>query len=145
MQNMFDILIIMEWRSRMFHLAVVTPLFAFTQRRPVFDLSFRFPNQSTRHTKRPQNRIMQPFSFPPDPPSYRGRPLSAPADSPLCGYAATEVGKAEQEVPPGSRNPIVRVHAAQAGIRPVVQIPEPEPFPQPRRSYPGVQCIAVPG
>lgn len=39
--------------------------------------------------------------------------------------------KAEQDVPPGSRQPIVRVHVPEAGIRTIVQIAEPEPAKSP--------------
>ena len=34
---------------------------------------------------------------------------------------------AEQDVPPGIRERVVRIRVAQTGIRPVVQIAEPEP------------------
>ena len=40
------------------------------------------------------------------------------------------VSKAAQDVPPGIRQAIVRVHAPEAGERPTDQAAEPEPFPQ---------------
>ncbi len=111
----------------MFHLAVVSPLFAFTYRRPAFEPLFRLPNQSQRKAQgHPQTASCNPKIQPAK--GIRGDPLSASRIHPLCGYAATEGGKAEQEVPPGSRQPTVRAHAPEAGKRTIAQIAEPEPF-----------------
>ena len=60
----------------------------------------------------------------------RGGPLSASRIHPLCGYAATEGGKAAQDAPPSIRQANVREHAPEAGDRPIGQVAEPEPLPQ---------------
>ena len=63
-------------RSRMFHLAVVSPLFAFTYRRPAFEPLFRLPNQSQRKAQgHPQTASCNPKIQPAK--GIRGDPLSA--------------------------------------------------------------------
>lgn len=74
----------------------------------------------------------------------RGGPLSASRiHPPLCGYAATEGGKAAQEDPPGKRQAIVRGHAPEAAERPIAQKAEPEPFSQRSGSAARVYPIRV--
>ena len=53
------------------------------------------------------------------------------ADSPLCGYAATEGGKAEQVMPERRAEPVGRVDAPEAAMSPIGQEAEPEPFSRP--------------
>ena len=71
---------------------------------------------------------MQPYNF-----IYilfEGKAPLRYADSPLCGYAATEGGKAKRDAPPGRTQPAVRGHAPKASGRRGPEAAEPPPLPE---------------
>ena len=64
---------------------------------------------------------------------FEGRsPLRCSRIHPLCGYAATEGGKARQEVPPAPGQSAEQIRAAKPGRRTIAQKAEPEEFSQAR-------------
>lgn len=100
------------------------------------------PEPATTRKEHPQMRHTA-LKIYPQAGLMRGGPLSASRIHPLCGYAATEGGKAAQEGPPGIRPAKVRAHAPEAADRPSGQVAEPEPFSQRSGSAARVYPIRV--
>lgn len=88
------------------------------------------PEPATTRKEHPQMRHAALKIYPQSGINEGRSPLRSADSPPLCGYAATEGGKAAQDVPPGMRQARGREHAPEAAERPIAQAAEPEPFPQ---------------
>ena len=80
------------------------------------------PEPATTRKEHPQMRHTA-LKIYPQAGLMRGGPLSASRIHPLCGYAATEGGKAAQEVPPGIRQAVFAFTHRRPQSAPLSRLP----------------------